>query len=412
MIEKLRNLSKNIPVLLLAFALAVAVWISAVTSTDPTQQRIYPRAVNVEVVGQDPGLVVTSEIPKTVNVTLRAPESIWNRLINEAIPVKAVLDLSGLEAGEHNHNIQIQVGIRPVEIVSCSPCDITLNMEKLVSQEMSIRLVEIGELAVGFQAESPVWNQKTAVVSGPESAVERVEEVLAEFDLNNASETISRAVPLMALDVDGIEVPNISLTPSRINVSMTISQRGGYRNVVVKVSPSGQVASGYRVTNISVFPPTVTVFSQDPKLVDDLPGYVETEALDLTNAKDDLDLRLQLDLPPGVSIVGEQTVAVQVGIAAIEGSITLSDMEIEVEGLSDFLKAAISPEVVDVIISGPLPLLDTLTKNNFRVVVDLTGEEAGTYQRVPTVVFDIPDLRVESILPESVEIILTVATRP
>ena len=412
MIEKLRNLSKNIPVLLLAFALAVAVWISAVTSTDPTQQRIYPRAVNVEVVGQDPGLVVTSEIPKTVNVTLRAPESIWNRLINEAIPVKAVLDLSGLEAGEHNHNIQIQVGIRPVEIVSCSPCDITLNMEKLVSQEMSIRLVEIGELAVGFQAENPVWNQKTAVVSGPESAVERVEEVLAEFDLNNASETISRAVPLMALDVDGIEVPNISLTPSRINVSMTISQRGGYRNVVVKVSPSGQVASGYRVTNISVFPPTVTVFSQDPKLVDDLPGYVETEALDLTNAKDDLDLRLQLDLPPGVSIVGEQTVAVQVGIAAIEGSITLSDMEIEVEGLSDFLKAAISPEVVDVIISGPLPLLDTLTKNNFRVVVDLTGEEAGTYQRVPTVVFDIPDLRVESILPESVEIILTVATRP
>ena len=412
MIEKLKNLSKNIPVLLLAFALAVAVWISAVTSTDPTQQRIYPRAVNVEVVGQDPGLVIISDIPKTVNVTLRAPESTWNKLINEAIPVNAVLDLSGLGAGEHSLDIQIQVGIRPVEIVTCSPCDITLDMEKLVSEEKSIRLVEIGELAVGYQAESPVWNQKTVVVSGPESAVQKVEEIRAELDLNNGDETISRAVSLLALDSDGLEVSNITLTPSRINVSMTITQRGGYRNVVVKVSPSGQVDSGFRVTNISVFPPTVTVFSEDPKLVDDLPGYVETEALDLTSARDDLDLRLQLDLPPGVSIVGEQTVAVQVGIAAIEGSITLSDMEIEIEGLSSFLTATISPEVVDVIISGPLPQLDTLTKNDFRVVVDMTGEEAGTYQRVPTVEFDIPDLRIESILPESVEILLTVGINP
>ena len=412
MIDRLRELSKNIPVLLLAFALAVAVWISAVTSTDPTQQRIYPRAVNVEVVGQDPSLVIISEIPKTVNITLRAPESVWNRLINEAIPVKAILDLSGLEEGEHNLKVQVQVGIRPVVIVSCTPCDITVNLEQLVSREMSIRLLEVGELAVGYQAESPVWNPQTTVVSGPESAVDKVEEILAEFDLNNASQTISRSISLLPLDADGMVVPNVTLTPSRISISMAISQRGGYRNVVVKVSPSGQVASGYRVTNISVFPPTVTVFSEDPKLVDDLPGYVETEALDLTDAKDDLDLRLQLDLPPGVSVVGEQTVAVQVGIAAIEGSITLSDMEIEVEGLADFLTATISPEVVDVIISGPLPLLDTLTKNNFRVVVDLTGEGAGTYQRVPTVVFDIPDLRIESILPESVEILLTVGVRP
>ncbi len=412
MIEKLRELSKNIPILLLAFALAVAVWISAVTSTDPTQQRIYPRAVNVEIVGQDPGLVVTSEIPTTVNVTLRAPESIWNRLINEAIPVKAVLDLSGLDAGEYDLNIQIQVGIRPVEIVSCNSCKVVLSMEKLVSQEMPIRLVETGELAVGYQAEDPVWEQKTTIVSGSESAMQEVKEVRAELDLSNADETISRAVSLTALNAEGLEVSGITLTPNRIDVSMTITQRGGYRNVVVKVSPSGQVASGFRVTNISVFPPTVTVFSEDPKLVDDLPGYVETEALDLTLAKDDLDLRLQLDLPPGVSIVGEQTVAVQVGIAAIEGSITLSDMKVEVEGLSDSLQAAISPEVVDVIISGPLPLLDTLTATSFKVVVDLTGEEAGTYQRVPTVEFDISDLRVESILPESIEIILTNVISP
>jgi YbbR domain-containing protein len=167
------------------------------------------------------------------------------------------------------------------------------------------------------------------------------------------------------------------------------------------------VASGYRVTNISVFPPTVTIFSADPKLVDEIPGYVETKALDLNGAKDDLDLRLPLDLPPGVSVVGEQTVAVQVGIAAIEGSLTLSDKQVEVIGLPNIYQVRTSPETVDVILSGPLPLLDQLITTDVRVIIDLTGEAVGTFQRVPSVEIDLPDIRVESILPGSIEVVVT-----
>ena len=65
--------------------------------------------------------------------------------------------------------------------------------------------------------------------------------------------------------------------------------------MVVKVASTGQVASGYRLTNISVFPPTVTVFSTNPSLVDRLPGFVETSPLDLTGVKDDIDIRLPLE---------------------------------------------------------------------------------------------------------------------
>jgi YbbR domain-containing protein len=101
----------------------------------------------------------------------------------------------------------------------------------------------------------------------------------------------------------------------------------------------GQVASGYRLTNISVNPPAITVFSGDPTLVSALPGFVETEPLNLNDASQDIELRLALNLPAGISVVGEQTVLVQVGIDAIEGSLSLNNMPVTVIGLAEGLSA-------------------------------------------------------------------------
>lgn len=402
----LRSFVKNLPTLLLALALALAAWISAVTAADPTQERIYPRSVPIEIVGQDPALVLTNEVPAQMTITLSAPASIWDRLQNEQNPVRAVVDLSGLEAGTHTIPVQVQVSIRPVEVVSYAPRMLTLRLEKLASRTLPIRLVQRGELAIGYEAEMPKLNQTSATVSGPESLVNQVKEARAVLDVNAAEQSINRSIALQAIDAKEMVVDGVTVSPEQVAVSLTITQRGGYRNVVVKVVVKGQVASGYRVTNISVFPPAVTVYSSDPKLVDELPGYVETAALELSNAREDLDVFLQLNLPPAVSVVGDQTVEVQVGVEAIEGSLTLADMPVEVVGLAPGLVASTSPERVDVILAGPLPLLDSLTARDVRVLVDMTDETVGTYQRVPRVELSIPELSVESILPGSVEIVI------
>mgnify|MGYP001766906825 CR=1 FL=1 len=48
MISVLRGFVKSIPTLILSIALAIAVWISAVTAEDPIQERLYPRPVTIE----------------------------------------------------------------------------------------------------------------------------------------------------------------------------------------------------------------------------------------------------------------------------------------------------------------------------------------------------------------------------
>ncbi len=408
-----KAITRYLPSLILAFILAVAVWISAVPAADPVEERVFPQPVTVDIVGQNPNLVITSELPPQVTITLSAPQSIWTRITNEQVAVRALADLSGLKAGKYNVPIQIQVGIRPVEVVTWNPRAFSVTLEELTSRTLAIQLVVHGDPAVGFQSEGSSLDQYNATVSGPKSSVDKVAQVAADLDLTGATETVNRTLTLRAVDSNGNPVTGVTLTPDRVVAQQVITQRGGYRNVVVKVIVKGLVATGYRLTNITVSPPAVTVFSTNPQLVNYLPGYIETDALNLNNIKADFDTRLQLNLPQGISVVGDQSVLVQVGVAPIMGSLTFTGNQVVVRGLPANLSATFSPETVDVILSGPLPVLDQLTSSNLQVFVDLSDiTQPGNYQRTAQVDLLIPDLTVESILPGTVEVTVIIGPAP
>jgi hypothetical protein len=67
---------------------------------------------------------------------------------------------------------------------------------------------------------------------------------------------------------------------------------------------------------------------------------------------------------------------------------------------------------VDVILSGPAPLLDTLLLQEIRVVIDVAGLTPGVYQLTPRVEILVADVVVESILPNTVEVVITLAPTP
>jgi len=408
----LQRILKYIPTFLTAFVLALAVWISAVTSTDPTEERQFSQPISIEVIGLDPGLMITNDPPDQLNVVLSAPRSIWNQLAADPSVIRAIVDLSGLEPGNHTAQVQVQVNMRPVQIVSYAPRSISVTLERLSTRTVPIDLVTRGEPAVGYQAGTPSLSQSSTIVSGPASAVERVQKVEALLDLTQVFETVNRTLTLQAVDANNSPVSGLTLTPDRVTVTLPINQKGGYRNVVVKVVTSGEVAAGYRLTNISVFPPTVTVFSSNLQAISSLPGYVETMPFDLTDLKDDLDISLPLNLPEGVSVVGDQTVLVRVGIAAIQSSLPLSNQKINIVGLAPNLAASLSPETIDLILSGPLPLLDALKAGDVTISIDVTGLGRGTYQLEPKIEISIAEIKVESVLPGTVEVVITFAPTP
>jgi YbbR domain-containing protein len=402
----LRWLAKNIGTLLTAFVLAVIVWVSAVVASDPNEENLLARAVPVEIIGQDPGLQIMNEIVSTVALTLNAPRSVWTALNSDPQAARAWIDLSNLEAGEHEVPVQIQISPRLVRLVRQDPESITVRMENIITKVFPVKVQVRGTPPTGYQAGSPMVEPSEATLVGPESLVNRVQEVRVSLDISGLSDTLTRAMTPTAVDADGRLVNGVTINPGTVTVTQPITLLGGFRYVIVRAVSTGQVANGYRLTNIFVTPIGVVVFSADPQLVNDLPGYIETEPLDLTGADNDFETLISLALPPGISVVGDSKVLVQVSIAAIETSLAVS-FPIEIIGLTPGLTAAVSPMIVDVILSGPVPILDDLEPGDVRVVIDLTGYEIGVYQLTPLVEILPEQVQRISILPATVEVTIT-----
>jgi YbbR domain-containing protein len=407
----LRWLARYFGTLLTAFILAVIVWVSSVVASDPNEERILARPIKIQVVGQDPNLQIIGTIPQNVSLVLRAPASVWTQLNNDPQSVRAWIDLSGLEPGTHEVPVQIQINPHLVRQISQDPENLTITLDSIVSQAFPVSLIVQGNPPIGYQAHTPILQPAEVTITGPQSLVSTVEEVRMTLDITNANQTIIKQLIPLPVDSEDRTVNGVTLTPEAVTVTQPITLLGGYRYVIVRAVSAGQVASGYRLTNIFVSPVGVVVFSSDPELVNNLPGYVETIPIDLTGKADDFESLVDLNLPSGITVVGDPKVLVQVSIAAIESSLAIT-LPVEMINLSPGLEAAASPATIDVILAGPVPILSKLAPTDVRAVVDLTGYDVGTYQFMPEINILPDQVQKVSALPSTVEITIKVTNTP
>src|ERR1041384_507652 len=253
------RLASNIRTFLLALVLGTAVWVSAVSSADPNEVRSYPKSVPIEIVGQDPSLVLINELPTSMDITIRAPRSIWDSLTTQENAVRAILDLSGLGAGQHTVPVKVQVALRLTQIVQQNPRTVTVDLESLSTKTLPLTLALNGQPAAGYQAGDATLASREATITGPTSLVKQAMRAQVTVNLDGVRETIDEPAPIQIIDAKGDVMHGLTVNPETVEAKVPISQQGGYRDVAVKVVVQGQIAAGYRLENISVFPPVVTV---------------------------------------------------------------------------------------------------------------------------------------------------------
>jgi len=407
----LRWLFSNLGLILLSLAIAFLVWAVAVEQEDPTVEQLYPVPIPVSIPPAPEGMTLYGQSDVQARVIVRAPKSVMDSLQTEDF--HATVDLNGLEEGAHRLPIQVRVDRHPVRVVQVEPEAITLYLEPTsrITVPVSVRLE--GNTALGYVPQSPTFTPLTTTVTGPASWVTQVVEAVVVVSVEGKRADIEGEFELQPLDERGNAVPYVRLAPDRAVVHVPIEKLSGFLEVAVTALLEGQVAPGYRISSISVDPPLVTVYGP-PDAIDQIPGYLQTVPLNLEGAKGDVEARLPLVVPEGVSLVGmdEPVVTVQVSVVPMEGSLTVQ-RRVEVRGMGPGITATVAPTSVEVILSGPVPLLDQLTDEDVRVMVDLFGLSPGIHSLEPEVVVP-PGVVKESIIPSSVqvEIVLTVTPTP
>ncbi len=400
----MRWLGGNLTSLILSLLLAVVIWISAVTSANPNVEA--ELMVPFEVRQQASDIAIVDPIPQTVTLKVLAPESIIQSL-EEENPLVAYINLADISAGTYRFTVQVYIPdqLKPIRVLEQNPEKLELKVSNLISKLLPISIQVEGEPAVGYQTSGLSWEGSSVTITGQDIAVQEASIVVGVLDISDATGSIVRSINLEARNSTGEVVEGLEISPETVQVTQSISLQGGYRNLAVNVTTQGAVEPGYRFTSITPAPPTVMVFSADPQLVEGLPGYVNTKPLNLNGVDGYLETILELDLPEGITVVGDPTVLVQVNVTALETSMLIT-RNIEVVGLLPGLDAQVSPEQVSVRISGPVPVLENLTLRDIRVVVDLTNLEIGTYTLEPTVEILPADIIWEDISPATVEIVI------
>lgn len=294
--------------------------------------------------------------------------------------------------------------IHRLEIVGIQPAQLRVDLDEVIEKELVIEPVTTGSPANNYVALAPIAVPLTVTVSGPATLVEQVTQATTFIALDEAkSQVVDEVAPVNLLDAQGGEVTQVDVDPVIVKVVVPIEQAAGLKEVAVRPNLEGDPAPGYRLGAVRVTPSTV-VLEGDSELLVEVPGFVETVELSLAGATDSIQERVALVLPNGVTVQEGNTIAISAEITPVEAGTTL-EQEPVIQGLEPGLDASVALETVEVILSGPQPLLESMESDDMFVILDLSGLLPGSHVVQPRVV--LPDgITQEGILPEIVEVVI------
>lgn len=398
--EALRWLISNIPLILMALILAALAWFVALEQADPTVERTFPQPIPISMTGLDEDLLIVGNFQERVQVTIQTTRSVWDAL--EVEDFEAVADLSGLSPGVHEVPVQIDLDQEPSRILAREPETIVVELDSRASQVVPVRVEVTGEPAVGYVTRARTVEPRDVTVSGPTSYVTQVVEAFAAVSIDGADEDLEETLSVRPRNSAGETVPYVSLNPEAVELLIPVAPSGYHDTLSVKAVLTGEVASGYRITDIAIDPPTVTVFGNPADLAALEEGFIETKPVNVAGAQQDVVVRPGLTVPPKVSVVPGQQVEVRVSIEAIQSSLTITSTP-EIQGLEPGYTATVSPDTVQVVLNGPLPILESLERDDVRVVLDLFDLPRGTHQVEPEVVTP-EEITPQSIIPATIQV--------
>lgn len=190
MIEKI---FENWVLKFISLAFAVVLWFFVMGESRMEVTRVVP----LEYESLPEGLMIASEVPTVVSLRISGPRALQGSLSPADISLR--VDLENLSAGVTSfkrleESLNIPKGLK---ITRISPSYVDVKLEKVRDRDVPVRVVLIGDPSPGFIVKSAKSTPVKVVVSGAESELKGVSEVVTEgIDLTNVQESFSQTVAI------------------------------------------------------------------------------------------------------------------------------------------------------------------------------------------------------------------------
>lgn len=366
---------------------SLALWIYIRSNENPitshTLKYVPVQIINQEVLAQSDLILVPDQEP-TVNINIKGSTSVIDG-IDKNKDFKIIADLSkyALKAGENNIPVEIKEQQNNVTITNKEGITVKVNLDTLTSKEVSVAPNIVGATSEGFYADTPIISPQTVVISGGKTFVDRVASVTAEVDITNANVDIDKTIKLKAVDSNGKDINNATISPEYAQVKVPIKKG---KAVDIEVRTFGTTATGAAVETLEAIPKRVEVVGNND-VINNLTS-IPTEAIDLSKINGDTTVDVKLVLPQGVRLTKE-IATVKVKVSLKKSAQKTFKVTIDNKNLGKDLAATLDKTVVEVVLSGPESEMSKIVENTLTASVDLKDLVEGEHN-VNVVVAGIP----------------------
>lgn len=390
--------------LFVALVLALTAWAFVIQQTNPTERPVYEGVV-LHLEDLPENLVIMNNPPETISVQVQTTAQMLPSLDSEAF--QAVASLADLPPGLQQVPVVVNTNLPQVEIMRVEPAVISVELAENISNPFSVTVVlQERTISAAYQIVSaPIASPDTAVVSGPKPLVDQVNTVQATLSVDNPTTSIQEIRPLLPLDAEGKRVDGVTVDPNQTQISLAVTRKRNARDVGIRAITTGTPPEGYWLSGLSVEPSVVTI-QGDTAVLNEIGSYVDTLPVDISQATGQLTVDVPLAIPAEVEVITTEgvpvkTVTVVAQVTSRSGDLSLT-REVELFNTAEGITVTVQPETIDLLLSGPLPILQDIEAHPELVQVYINA--AGLTEAQET------EIEPEITVPEGLKVQLVPAT--
>ncbi len=374
------RLTRNTGLKILSLLVAFLVWVVILNVDDPvitkTFRDIQVTTINENVL-EEKDKVYEVVSGNTVDVQVKTKRSVMETLDNSDF--QAIADLSKLSVV---YAVPIDVSVPRygdrVEIVK-ENYTMQVSLENLADKQLKINVVTSGTVAEGYYIKEKTTSPNIIKVSGAESLIDKVNEVVVEVNVNNERESFKKTAIPKVYDKNGtlMDSGNITLSYDEVDVSVDLLKT---KTVNLFIDLKGTPYYGYRYKNFEYEPKQVVIAGEQSEL--DKVQYIMGE-YNIDYKKEDIEDVVNIEdfIKNDVILIDENKNAViNIHIEKLKSKdINLSSSDIELKNLPPGKAANInSTDDIQVEVLGEEALLSGINKYNLKPYIDLSDSDIGT----------------------------------
>ena len=393
------RLFKNLGLKILAIVFAVILWLIVMNISDDQITKeinnIPVEQVNGDVLEEKDQVY---EVAKgdTVDIVVKGRRSIVSQLSASDFTAKA--DLSQMSI---TNSVQIDVqasrlGIRDEIAITVLDNMMTLNLEDKVSSQFSVKVKTEGETRNGYAVGSAIANPNIITVTGPQSSVDKITDVIATVSVSGANKDISTQAVVRLYDAYGEEIVNDKLEYSTdmVDVSVTVFPT---KEVDVNVEIQGEPAEGYAIEN-TLFQPTSVMIAGPTEDIAEI-SEIKIDDISVAGLESNLQKTVNLSnyLPDTVVAVGDTAeIEITVNITQTsERKLTITKKDLKLRGKQADYNYTVTVSDLYVKLSGFEDMIGEVTVEDLWPVIDVSGLYLGNNMGVPVTIKEIEGVKTE-----------------